>query len=216
MGGKSLTPAVPKCTASPFTCYAAKGFVKMLDRKFDEPFWPQSFDRLLARSDYQVPDKFWNELNRLSCKEIDEIIYGIVAHVHMCEALYAVKWGTEENPLGSLKGDEHLALPLPLAGEARFKSLLLELAPTLKRFGLDKTMTLGKNGGMVYQSAINLFFSKWHDFYRIYRLESSYYDLYLFIGNIRAKLDDWPEVLDDLFRTEDEIMTAINQVAMHY
>lgn len=211
--------APKRCAIDPTVCYAIDGLIEGLeDVHFSFEILPMSvkhFKMQLKLEDYEMSEEVWKKLQGYSCDEQAKIIMAMVRNVHLCRALDRLRGG--EGPLGRLRGCEHKALPLALAGETNCREILEELKPLLPRFGLDKGATRGKTGGVDYPSVMNLFFRNRRQFFQVYRIEGDYTAMLRFLMAMKYRPNlDWPEALTKPFEDEDTARDALNQIAVHY
>ena len=194
---------------------AAKGFIKGLaNEDFDLRYLPEDFEFLIADPNYQMHEGIWDEINKWECSEQAPLVYAVAREVHLARALKGIRTG--EKPLGILKGREHLALPLELAGKFHFTQLVKGLHPTLKRFGIDKGVVQDKSGGITYPWAIKYFSKKRRELFEREHLDD-YSSMFRFIARASDCLEDWPSELSRPFDRDWElVLDAINQVAVHY
>ena len=163
----------------------------------------------LMNRDYEMPECVWEEINKLSCDEQARVIYAMIRALHIW---YALKLA--ENP-DELERKEFLMLPLELAGEKNFLSLLSEVKPMLPRFGLDKGRTQGEGNNVDYPTVLKVFFKTREQLFKVYHLES-FESLAWFILRLDAKLDYWPESLTQVFDKSLVLLNAIDEVGQHY
>ena len=194
---------------------AAKGCIKALrEEDFDLRYTPENFQELLEDPNYQMHEGIWAEINKWECSEQAPMVFAVAKEVHMARALKGIRTG--EGPLGILKGREHLALPLELAGKFHFIQLVKGLHPVLKRFGLDKGAVQDKTGGITYTWATKYFVKKRRELFETEHMDN-FRDMYYFIARASDRLDDWPAELSRPFdRNWELVLDAIDQVAVHY
>ncbi len=194
---------------------AAKGFMKGLaEEDFELRYLPEDFEFLLADPNYQMHEGLWAEINKWECTEQAVLVFAVAKEVHLARALKGVRTG--EQPLGILKGREHLALPIELAGKFHYSQLVKGLHPILKRFGLDKGVVQDKTGGITYPWAIKYFTKKRQELFKSQGLDN-YENMFRFIARASDYLEDWPWELSRPFDRNWELtLDAINQVAVHY
>lgn len=206
-----------RCAIDPLICFAIDGLIEGLE-KVHFPMETLSmpvghFKMQLKLEDFEMPENVWILLQDYTCEKQAEIIMEIIRNIHLCTALNRLKMG--EGPLGSLKGREHLALPIELAGATHFRGILDEVKPLLPKFGLDKGATQGKTGGQDYPSVINLFFRNRKQFFKVYGMDSQA-EMYGFLTSMSRNYKGWPKPLSEPFRDGETARDAINQIAVHY
>ncbi|MBQ3409929.1 hypothetical protein IJG66_01045 [Candidatus Saccharibacteria bacterium] len=194
---------------------AAKGFMKGLALEdFELRYLPENFQELLENPNYQMHEGIWAEINKWECAEQAPLIYAVAKEVHLARALKGIRTG--ERPLGILKGREHLAMPLELAGKYYYTQLVKGLHPVLKRFGLDKGVVQDKTGGVTYPWAVKYFAKKRRELFEREHLDS-YDNMFRFVARASDHLGDWPSELSRPFDRDWELaLDAINQIAVHY
>lgn len=215
LGKAPIATAPKRCPVDPIICYAVDGFPDGLEKVgFDMESITQDLLRDLKRDESKMPEPIWRRINLLSCDQQAKVIMESVRNIHLEQALYNVRIGSEV-PLGALRGAEHLALPIELAGAPHFFDLLEKTKPVLPRLGLDKGATQGKTGGVAYPSVEHLFYKNRAQFFRVYGLET-YDGMFHFLQCLPSRLPDWPRRLAEPFRNEEIVLDAINQIAIHY
>ena len=210
-------PAPDRCAIDPTICYAIDGLIEGMEKlRFPMEMLQMPvrvFAMELKIEGYEMPEEVWNKLQEYTCEQQAGIIIELIRSVHLHQALSRLKVGP--GPLGSLKGREHLALPIELAGETNCREKLELVKPLLPRFGLDKGATQGKTGGIDYPSVMSLFFRNRKQFFKVYGLEDQA-GIYRFLTSMSKYFGSWPEVLSEPFRDEEIARDAINQIAVHY
>lgn len=195
---------------------AIRGYLKGLEvADFQVDTLPEGFAVLLEDPDYEIPTWMWEELIGWDYDRQALAAYPIFEEVHRWRALRAVQLGT--GPLGVLKGREHLALPLELAGKFHFEQMIKELHHLLVRFVLDKgaTQDLADAGGVTYPRLVKLFLARRRGMCQKYRLDS-YDAMARFVAGGSAKVG-WPQALIRPFAGElESVLDAINLFAIHY
>ena len=194
---------------------AAKGFMKGLrEEEFDLRYLPENFQELLEDPNYLMHEGIWAEINKWECAEQAPLVFAVAKEVHTARALKGIRTG--EGPLGILKGREHLAMPIELAGKYHFTQLVKGLHPVLKRFGLDKGVVQDKTGGITYPWAIKYFTKKRRELMETEHLDN-YDNMFRFVARASDRLEDWPAELSRPFdRNWELVLDAINQIAVHY
>ena len=194
---------------------ATRGFMRGLaDEGFDLGCLPENFQESLEDPNYQMYEGIWAKINAWECSEQAPLIFAVAKEVHMARALKGIRTG--EKPLGILRGREHLALPLELAGKFHFTQLVKGLHPILRRFGLDKGAVQDKTGGITYPWAVKYFSRKRRELFEREHLDN-YDSMFRFIAYASSRLEDWPPELSRPFDRDWELtLDAINQVAVHY
>lgn len=194
---------------------AAKGFMKGLaEEDFDMCYLPENFQELLEDPNYQMFEGIWAELNKWECSEQAPMIFAVAREVHLARALKGIRTG--EGPLGILRGHEHLALPIEMAGRWHYAQLVKGLHPILKRFGLDKGAVQGKTGGIAYPWALKYFVRKRRELFEREHLDN-YDSMFRFVARASDCIEDWPAELSRPFDRDWELcLDAINQIAVHY
>lgn len=200
--------------------YEAKMLMECLVTAFVDGLFDVGFDlkilasipevkaKLMSR-DFEMPDFAWEEINRLSCEEQARVVYAMIRAAHIW---YALKLVDEAE---TLKGKEFLALPIELAGEKNFLSLLSEVKPMLPRLGLDKGRTQGEGCNVDYPTVLKVFFKTRTQFFRVYDLEDIE-SLAWFILELDTKLDYWPAKLTQAFNDSRTLLGAIEGVRRYY
>ena len=194
---------------------AVQGYLKGLkEEEVPEEKFPDNFATLLEGEGYEIPEELWDEINLANCARQAKMAYPIFQEVHKGRALNAIRIGG--GPLGILKGREHLALPLELAGKWHFEQMTKSLHPLLMRFGLDKGATQDKRGGIAYPSMVNLFLRRRKEMLERNNLQN-YDAMYRFIATGSSRVEGWPKELTKPFAEDWELcLDAINQMAVHY
>lgn len=195
---------------------AIRGYLKGLEEEeFPMEILPGNYADLLENKKYEIPDEVWDEVNLMNCNRQAKVAYPICEEVHLARALNAIRIG--DGPLGILKGREHLALPLELAGKWHFIQMTKSLHPLFKQFGLDKGTTQDKtNDGIYYPSMVNLFLRRRKAMFEYYKLDN-YDAMYRFVASASSRVKGWPEELSAPFYANWELcLDAINQIAVHY
>ena len=184
---------------------AIRGYLRGLEAEgYPMETLPSDFARLLENPDYELSAPMWNELIRWDFGRQAKAAYPIFEEVHLWRALRAIQIGG--GPLGILKGREHLALPLELAGKFHFEQMTKELHPLLMRFALDKGATQDRldASGINYPELNRLFYAKRRALHENYNLKS-YDALARFIMG-KSRTIGWPKALYQPFANSPETM----------
>ena len=168
----------------------------------------------MAKGRYHISDDLWGEVNRLSCEQQAQIIYRMVYAVHIWSALQAVK--QRPAPLGSLRGREHLGLPLEMAGEDNVVRILDRLTKILPSLGLDKGVTMGEGNGVMYPLVMTFFYKTRVQFWKRYGIDASFATMCRFIMRIRTKIPNWPPELAKVYEDYEVALDACDRISMNY
>ena len=195
-----LVPPVPERyrTTTMAECAANGMFEGLDDVGFDLKIMaadPNIKLRMLNEN-FKMPEFIWKKINLLSFDQIAEVNYTIVRFVHARNAYNATGYQR---------------LILELAGEDNFLSILEEVKPLLRRWGLDKGST--KANGLEYATVINVFIERRTKLFSVYGLND-----YLALGDfiLLNPLDYWPEELVEPFRDSATLLAAMNGVGKHF
>lgn len=223
----------PKRTpVDPLVCYVMDGFLRGLNLLANSPrISVENFAERLATAmppdlriklrdpRYEIPEEMWLLIRELSEDEQARVIYTIIWHVHMCEAMYLVCVATPRggNPLETLRGREHLALPLELAGEARFWEIWAKVKEFLPKLGLDQWVSRDFRGNVEYPAVIARLVAQRELIMRLFHLDT-HLGMEKFLRSPSAamakvpSLLGWPRELD-VFNSDEAILDTIARYA---
>lgn len=228
----AVNPEAPgRLPVDPFICYAMDGYLRGmnylagLSRVSVENFaerlaaaTPDDIRAALRNPNYVIPEELWLLGRSLSEEDHAKVVYAMVWHVHLCKAMHLVCVATPEDgdPLETLRGREHLALPLELAGEKRFSELWDGVKKLLPDLGLDRWKKTDFYGNVEYPEVPKRYAVQREMLKRLCHLES-HVGMERFLRHpseamARVYPLRWPQELS-VFYSDDAVLNAIGRYA---